>query len=140
MDNKARIEALRSSAVRPCIDREVFTYLFYKNFKDNTAKIHEERYGEAFAYAFENLPTPISDGELIVGERTKHLTADESREWNEIYKPFALEHTKTVRGQDSHMAIDYDLVLSKGLLGIIDIIDGHLRSCDEDKKPFYNVC
>jgi hypothetical protein len=43
-------------------------------------------------------------------------------------------------GQDSHMAIDYDLLLSKGIKGIIADIDKYLEACDEDKKPFYNAC
>ena len=33
-------------------------------------------------------------------------------------------------GQDSHMAIDYELVLTCGINGIIEKIDTYLQNCD----------
>lgn len=136
-----RIEYLRSLAVRPFIERDHFPYHFYKIYKDSTKTIQEERYAEAYDYAMTMLPTPIADGELIVGNRSEALEDEKRREWEEIYRPYAAENvTSKILGQDSHMAIDYDLVLNCGLLGICKKIDGYLAECDESKKPFYNCC
>ena len=141
MTNYERINRLRTIALRPTIDTSTFAYHFYKTYKSSTAKVPEERYAEAYTAAFSALPTPILDGELIVGERYYNLSAEETKEWNEVYLPYAESVTSAFRfGQDSHMAIDYDLVLECGLSGIIDKIDGYLSNCEESKKPFYNCC
>ncbi len=133
-----RIEYLRSLAVRPFIERDYFPYHFYKKYKDSTKTVQEERYAEAYDYAMTMLPTPIADGELIVGNRSGALSDEKRKEWKEIYFPFAAVVCEKILGQDSHMAIDYDLVLNFGLLGIIKKIDGYLASCEDSKKSFYN--
>ncbi len=141
MTNTERIGFLREHALRPVIDRDVFAYHFYKAYKNSTESVAENRYAESFFAAFSALPTPIADGELIVGERTAHLSVEQQKEWKEIYEPYASGVVESVYfGQDSHMAIDYDLVLEKGLIGIISKIDSYLETCDEEKKPFYNCC
>ena len=141
MTNTERIESLRALAVRPFIERDHFPYHFYKVYKDSTKTLQEERYAEAYDYAMSMLPTPIADGELIVGNRSEALPNEKRREWEEVLRPYAAEFvTNKILGQDSHMAIDYDLVLSEGLLGICRRIDGYLENCEESKKPFYNCC
>lgn len=135
-----RIETLRALAVRPFIERDYFPYHFYKIYKDSTKTVQEERYAEAYDYAMSMLPTPIANGELIVGNRTEALSAEKRKEWEEIYLPYATQVCEKILGQDSHMAIDYDLVLNEGLLGICKRIDGYLENCDESKKAFYNCC
>ncbi len=141
MTSTERIESLRKLALRPVIDKDVFAYHFYKAYKSSTEAVAENRYAESFFAAFSALPTPIADGELIVGERTGHLSPEQQTEWREIYEPYAHEIVDSFYfGQDSHMAIDYELVLEKGLLGIIDRIDSYLETCDEEKKPFYSCC
>ena len=83
----------------------------------------------------------ISDGELIVGKRDIPLCPDKQQEWQDIYKPIAQSRrNRAGDGQDSHMAIDYELILSKGIIGIIQTIDEYLLTCDKEKESYYKCC
>ena len=94
-----------------------------------------------FYDTFSKLTPCITEGELIVGKSENTLSDEENKDWKENYENLAGEMTKnTILGQDSHMAIDYDLVLNEGLNGIIAKIDGYLDTCTEDKVPFYECC
>lgn len=82
----------------------------------------------------------ISEDELIVGKCGK-LSPEEEKEWSEQYRHTAEElHRNAGGGQDSHMAVDYELLLNCGLYGIIDRIDNYLESCEESRRPFYQTC
>ena len=136
-----RIEALRTKALshKPCWDE--FFYRFYRVYGEYGETINEQLYYDALEEAFCGLTPDISDGELIVGKIGNFLSETERAEWNDIYKPMAKKAFRAASGgQDSHMAIDYDLLLSEGILGIIRKIDGYLPFCDEDKKAFYHGC
>lgn len=122
---------------------EEFHYRFYKDYmnKVNSPKLDMEKYAEAYFNAFSTLTPTISDKELIVGKCVFTLTDEEREEWKNILSPFAEKFTEgSAQGQDSHMAVDYDLVLNDGFNGIIKKIDGYLENCDEDKKAFYKTC
>jgi len=136
-----RIELLRKRVFENLHFSDEFHYLFYKSYEQHAGLPEEERYAEAFYFAFSNLTPSIAEGELIVGKRDIPLCADKQQEWEDIYKPIAESRSQQAGdGQDSHMAIDYMLVLSKGILGIIEMIDEYLLDCSEEKASFYKSC
>ena len=128
-----RIEKLRNRALENTVFGEEFFYLFYKEYERLSGLPEKKRYAEAFYAAFSGLTPSISEGELIVGKRDIPMNEAEQREWEEVYRPMAQARQKQAGdGQDSHMAIDYELVLSEGLNGIIARIDTYLQSCGEE--------
>lgn len=136
-----RIAYLRRQALEHASFSEEFYYLFYKEYANLAALAEEERYGQAFYAAFSALSPAISQGELIVGKRSLPLSARQREQWLNTYKPLALERRrKAGGGQDSHMAIDYELVLSEGLNGIIRSIDQYLTNCEKEKESYYLCC
>ena len=136
-----RIEFLRNRVFESLNFSNEFHYLFYKSYEQHVDLKEEERYAEAFDFAFSNLSPSITEGELIVGKRDIPLCTNEQQEWDNIYKSIADARSQQAGGgQDSHMAIDYELVLSKGILGIIKIIDEHLLNCNKEKVSFYKCC
>lgn len=136
-----RIEKLRLRTLEDGIYNCEFHLLFFKSYEALTDLPESERYAESFYAAFEGLTPVISDGELIVGSRDVPLSPEAQKEWDEVYREINEKRSiEAGLGQDSHMAIDYDLVLSQGLRGIIRKIDGYLESCEEEKKAFYRTC
>jgi formate C-acetyltransferase len=136
-----RIEALRAAALasRPC--RDEFYYRFYRRYGAYGERVDTERYADAFSLALEALTPDISDGELIVGKIGSRLANEEKNEWERTYRSIAREACRAAGGgQDSHMAIDYGLLLSEGIYGIIRKIESLLLHCPEEKKPFYRSC
>ena len=134
-----RLEKLRLVALEGNCHSDEFFYLFFKYYSKCEATSEKERYAKAYDFAFSNLTPAISEGELIVGNRNTKLKEEELKEWHEIYKPMA-ESFYSAGGQDSHMAIDYEMLLNRGINGIIDKINGYLNDCKEEKKEFYNLC
>ncbi len=136
-----RIKNLRTQALENEICYDEFFYKFYKYYESAHNKSKEERYAEAFYFAFSNLTPSISKDELIVGKCNCNLLLSEKNEWHNKYLPIVQAETKKAGGgQDSHMAIDYELVLNCGLNGIIENINVALLTCDESKKEFYQTC
>ncbi len=136
-----RIERLRQKALENKICHDEFFYKYYKHYVENPDKSEEERYADAFYYAFSTLTPAISDDELIVGKYSQKLYGEDAELWQNKYLPEMKKRTeKTMLGQDSHMTIDYELILNIGLNGIIKKIDGYLLNYDENKRPFYNTC
>lgn len=136
-----RIKNLRTQALESTICYDEFFYKFYRYYDSSQNKSKEERYAEAFYFAFTNLTPSISEDELIIGKCSRSLSLSEENEWRNKYLPIAqAEAAKSGGGQDSHMAVDYELVLSCGLSGIIEKINAALLTCDESKKAFYQTC
>ncbi len=136
-----RIKNLRSQALNNTVRYDEFFYKYYKFYTNSKNTSKEEKYSEAFYFAFSNLTPFISEDELIVGKCGCGLLPAEEAEWKNKYIKIAQEaSTRAGEGQDSHLAIDYDLVLNCGLNGIIEKIDYNLSICDEDKKTFYKTC
>ena len=136
-----RIEKLRSTALEYVDNRTEFFYKFYKKYTSMEESLESERYRESFYYAFENLTPSITEGELIVGKYPDALTDSEKSEWQKSYQPIAQARAHRAGfGQDSHMAVDYELILNLGLSGIMKKIDGYIASCDENKVEFYKIC
>ena len=116
----SRIEKLRDIALGHIHINDEFFYRFYKRYSENETDSDYLRYADAFYCAFSELSPNISGGELIVGEVKNGLSEPEKKEWENKYKKIAIERCKVAGGgQDSHMAIDYELLLSCGLKGII---------------------
>lgn len=136
-----RIASLRETALNHTIKLDEFFYRFYKSYIHHSDSDRYRKYADAFYDAFSQLTPSVSDGELIVGKITNALTPMEQKEWNETYLPLATEISRSAGGgQASHMTIDYELLLSKGINGIIAQIDTYLISCVPEKVPFYQTC
>ena len=133
-----RIEKLRLDALNHKLNIREFYYHFYKFYDAHRDMERLMLYGESMYYAFSNMTPYIVDGELIVGRNLPELPAEVQKELDEKYdKIWHDEIGGFQRGQDSHMAIDYELLMKNGIVGIIGIIDGYLTSCPEEKRPFY---
>ena len=136
-----RIEILRKEALerKACYDE--FLYKFYKKWSEIDTLSETERYSEAYYCAFSNLVPSVSEYELIVGKCKNEMTEEEKHEWENKYIHMADERiSQAGGGQDSHMTVDYELILKSGLNGIINKISGYLSDCSEDKIPFYRSC
>ena len=69
------------------------------------------------------------------------MTAEDRAEWESKYKEIAVERCRIAGGgQDSHMAIDYELLLTEGISGIIAKIDGYIeQNRASDSEDFYRA-
>ncbi len=136
---KLRIERLRKEAVKPEIGYGRFYLDFYEKFSSaDPALPLEERYAAAYVPAFDALEPEIGEDELIVGRATAVLDeADRQREREAFEKASALFETG---GQDSHMTVDYPLLLREGIHGILKRIEDLSKDADEAKLRFYGSC
>ena len=136
-----RIEKLRELCFTSSRSNDKFYYLFYKEYKALFDLPEEDRYAKSFYRALTTLPAEISESELVVGKSVMALSDEEQVYWDKELLPYAQARAeKAGGGQDSHMAIDYELLLSKGIKGIIKSIDSLLRSCEKEKEAFYKSC
>ncbi|MBQ4157632.1 MAG: hypothetical protein IJD86_05790 [Clostridia bacterium] len=136
--DEKRVKNLRDKAVAPFICYDEFYLYFYRYLKSEKGSI-ESLFGNAWEYAFRNIHPSISKDELIVGKSDYRLTEDEQKEYD-LYKDTLVRQYAYWEGQDSHMAVDFELVLEKGIDGILSDIDVYLQNADEEKRIFYNAC
>ena len=141
-----RIAKLRSRIFDGLLFSNEFYYLFYKEYERLSDQPEPVRYAESFYYAFSNLTPSIADGELIVGQRDYRMPEARQTEWETVYKPIAQARVeKAGWGQDSHMTVDYDLLLNKGISGIMAEIEQYMETLSngqdtENKLAYYNCC
>ncbi len=136
----SKIEKLRQTALSHLHVYDEFFYRFYKQYSENGNKSDFLKYADAFYYAFSQLTPYISEGELVVGEIKNGLSEPEKNEWANTYREIAKDRCRIAGGgQDSHMAIDYELVLSCGLRGIISRIEKYEKSCFPEQADFYSA-
>ena len=136
----SRIDSLRALALEPACDKTEFYFLFYKRYAELEGEEEFIRYPKAFEFAFAQLTPNITDGELIVGEISNNLSEEESELWSKVYHPYAVERLKNINfGQDSHMAIDYELLLHRGINGIISMIEDYEASASREQRLFYSA-
>ena len=136
-----RIEKLRKCALEFDFCKDEFYYLFYKNYEKNSNMDEHQRYSEAFYTALSALTPHITEDELIVGEYHSALSETEKEEYRVRYRPMLTQRWKdTGGGQESHMAIDFEKLLTVGIVGILQEIETYLNTCEAEKKPFYNAC
>ncbi|MBQ0111194.1 MAG: hypothetical protein KBS41_04640 [Oscillospiraceae bacterium] len=133
-----RFEKLRELTRQDSRMGEEFYYHFYREF-ERTSGDMRDRFDRAYYYAFEHLTPCINEGELIVGSRNTHLSKSQLKEWQEKYSKMFSQLGST-EGQDSHMAIDYDTVLTLGLDGITEKIEEYQKTCPPEKNRFYEGC
>ena len=133
-----RIQRLRDAAVEPYINYDEFCLHFYRKLSEAEGAF-EARYAQACAYAFEHTTPVIGEDELIVGRPAYRMSDAEQAEWQRLREGIVEEYAY-LRGQDSHMAIDYELLLREGVKGIVARIDGYLADCAPEKRPFYEAC
>ena len=143
MDEKniKRIKTLRDAAITPVRKDTDFRLYFFEKYEELSDKPYWERYAGAYIHAFSNLKPTISEGELIVGKSTRELSEEEAARWEEHTSAYAENVYAGLQvGQDSHMAIDYELLLTKGIKGIIADIDKKLKTANGEQTEFYNTC
>ena len=130
-----RIEILRTKVPADLVDRDELYFWFYDSYVNHPAECMEDRYAEAFYNAFSHLTPCIADGELIVGRVENHLTAQQQKIYDERYESVSDAFWENYgQGQASHMAIDYELVLQKGITGILQTLE------NKPDTPFYRCC
>ena len=136
-----RIAYLREKTFTKNRENRPFYYHFYKHYLGE-ADGCVGHYGKAFYHAMSTVTPIIDAGELIVGQYAEELSPAENAEWEERIHQITLDHARHAGGgQDSHMAIDYEKLLSKGIRGILDEIAGYMATCPEEKLAFYeHVC
>ena len=142
----ARVVQLRAAALNKDIDRDnkiEWKLGYARNYLKNnqiTDIVHKR--GVATGYILSHSTPVIDDGELIVGKPLySDPTSDELNEL-EIYK----DSKFNPGGMKSHMAIDYEKLLSKGLSGVMDEINSYRSKLDLnnnkdiEKEEFYLGC
>ena len=139
--DKERIEVLRTFAVEPVICYDGFYLAFFERWAQNAAaETTQERYADAYDCALHAVEPVIDEGELVVGKASRPLSPEDAIRWDEIRKAFA-DPLDVRFGQDSHMAVDYELLLQEGVEGVISRIEGLLTGeTDEDKRQYYRLC
>ncbi len=139
--DRQRIEALRRPAVEPVICYDGFHLAFFERWAENGALPNgEARYADAYACAFSGLEPVIDEGELIVGKASRPLAAEAAARW-EAVRAAQADPLDVRFGQDSHMAVDYELLLREGTEGIEARIERRLMDeTDEKKRRFYGLC
>ena len=147
MYDRNRIEFLRLAALEPRIDYTPFYYQFQKSYVAHRGESSAaRRYALAFADAFERWQVSIAPGELIVGKPTDvPLTEEERAEWALLEK-YAVGELHVPVGQDSHMAVDYDRLLTLGTSGVRTLIDEKIAALPAGdpesvkKADWYRAC
>lgn len=141
-----KIEKLRTVATHPHFqespqfDFTAMYYSFFKKYAVNEAEgSRERRYADAFYTAMSEAVPPIGEDELIVGKPVHPLPLEKAAEWESL-KPLVNSFV-SMGGQDSHMTVDYALLLEKGVTGVISVIEGYEKETDDaEKKDFYYCC
>ena len=136
------IESLRLKALNgEGSDPTEFYCLFYREYERLVELPESERYAEAFYSALSHLTPNIDSGELIVGKCAVSPDEQLVREWNDTYRSIAeARRRRAGDGQDSHMAIDYELVLKKGINGILADLDTYMADAEGSRLTFYRTC
>ncbi len=136
--DQQRIEFLRNRAISPCISFDGVYLDFLTRYAANeTLGNKNKRYTDAYAYALSRLRPVIDENELIVGKPVHPLPESEKSAWDSLGK---LREELQVPGQDSHMAIDYELLLNEGTSGLARKIDAYIESTDDENKiEFYHL-
>ena len=137
--NKARIKMLRDKAVQPVISYDPFRLRFWERYLQHMDQPIETRYVNAYTAAFAEEQPVIDEGELIVGKASILLDKEAQRRWEELL-PRTYEVSPMV-GQDSHMAVDFELLLHKGVTGVLeDIAQKRAGKITSEQAAFYDAC
>lgn len=137
--DKERLERLRLKALRPDYDKDAGWYLFFERYSQNGALGTEDaRYADAYAAMLEGLEPVIDEDELIVGKPRHPLNEEQKRGADRIRE---IAGTLAVPHMESHMAVDYELLLSLGLSGLRKQLTHRISDARTEKeRSFYTVC
>ena len=139
MTDNGRISRLREKTLTAEYNLDEFKYYFYKALADKP--LDYDSYAEAYETAMKSTGVYIDPDEIIVGRYGNSMTDSQKKEWEEKYLDAVEElYLKTNGGQNSHMAIDYELLLTKGITGVADKIDAKLKECKAENVPFLKAC
>ena len=139
MTDNGRISRLREKTLTAEYNLDEFKYYFYKALADKP--LNYDSYAEAYETAMKSTGVYIDPDEIIVGRYGNSMTDSQKKEWEERYLDAVEElYLKTNGGQNSHMAIDYELLLTKGITGVADKIDAKLKECKAESVPFLKAC
>ena len=135
-----RISQLSKAANNPEICFDAMYLDFFRQYNRNEMlECEEARYADAYLYAFEHIKPVIDDNELIIGKPSHPLSEDERAEFEKM-RPM-MNNYATMYGQDSHMAVDYRLLLSMGTSGVAEKIKSLCsKTTDLKKLRFYDCC
>ena len=145
--DKTRIERLRNEVFESVFDYSEFEFFFLQGLKNRIYdKPYAIRIGDAVSYMYQNTSVMIGEDELIVGRLTgRQYTKKEQKEYD-LLKKYAKKILPAVTGQASHMTVDYELLLKKGINGIISDINKKREMLDltqlgdVKKDLFYESC
>lgn len=114
-----RVSRLRGAALDGKINIDEYFYYFWKSLTQSRwDSSYEHRCADALYYCFEHVDIDIDPDELIVGHGSgRALTKAEAEEYA-LLDRYASAAFSCPGGQDSHMVVDYDLLLEKGVSGI----------------------
>ncbi|MBO4407529.1 MAG: pyruvate formate lyase family protein, partial [Clostridia bacterium] len=118
MDPTERIALLREEALEPVICRDEFYFLFLEYYFSHDSLPPEARYAASLLHAFSGLTPSISKGELIVGKCDLPLPEEKKELLDGLLSRLRDLLGDALQGQNSHMAVDYDLLLREGTSGI----------------------
>lgn len=139
LTKEARIARLRSGAVSPTICYDQFRLRFWETYLSRKELPLEERYTLAYAAAMAAEQPVIDEGELIVGKASTPFSPQEQQRW-EALKPAISELCPHV-GQDSHMSIDYEALLHRGISGVLEELDRKMQAdLTPQQQAFYQSC
>lgn len=125
--------------------RALFLYLEgWSKIKD-TAPTTRLRKSMAEAYMLKNTVPHITKGELIVGQPDlREFTHEEQAQYDQYM--YAYRFVPENWGRKDHLALDYGLLLDKGILGMLQIIEEKLallnptNGADAEAYEFFLCC
>ena len=137
-----RIAILREKALKPDLSWNPFRLNFLRRCEENR---HLEnpllRYADSYTYAMGLLEPRIEEEELIVGLPPRMHSETDEATYDRLFATVGMELFCEPVAQDSHMAVDYDLLLREGISGVISRIREKLaQTREEEKKTYYAVC
>ena len=122
--------------------------LYQEGFEAARGKADTLRIRRSMAekHLLENTLPVIVDGELIVGQPDlSDFSAEEQHRFSRAENRF-YEVTPLKRGRADHLAMDYQLLLEKGIEGILEILDEKISKLDPyigndaEKYEYYYCC
>ncbi|MDR3552876.1 MAG: pyruvate formate lyase family protein [Clostridia bacterium] len=145
-----RIKRLRSSALQkdiPDFRSDEAQLLWLRGWvKAGGAGSNAVRRAQAQAYMLSRSTAVIDDGELIVGKPSFAPLSPQEQQELDAYRQQYAAMAVSLDGQASHMAVDYEKLLSLGLEGIEAQIRAYRRALSPDepedlaKDEFYQAC
>jgi formate C-acetyltransferase len=145
----SRIESLKYQALNNGTEDEKLPENRLLWFRGWLAARDEEEYlvrrAKARAYEMANSTPVIRDGELISGIPCRRIFTPEEKEELRFYEAHIAGSLPVTGGQHSHMAVDYPLLLERGITGIIGKINELKQNLDLtdpeelEKDEFYRA-